>query len=178
MPNRLVSTTSSACRLLRKVRGRSAITISTGHPALLRMATGPAEWGKLRNIPQVTEFFTSFNIPFSHANAVFVSNLEFFGGILLILGLASRITGLVLTGNMLVAYITADREALGSIFSDPGKFYAADPYTFLFASLIVLIFGAGYLSVDAIVARVVAERTPKVRTPWPTSTSDGATARV
>src|ERR1700741_3103335 len=110
-------------------------------------------WGKLHHIPQVTEFFTSLNIPFSHANAVFVSNLEFFGGILLILGLASRITGLVLTANMLVAYITADREALGSIFSDPGKFYAADPYTFLFASLIVLIFGAGFFAVDTPVAK-------------------------
>src|SRR6201997_1422409 len=96
-------------------------------------------WGKLHRLDGVTEFFTSLNIPFPHANAVLVSNLEFFGGVLLILGFASKLTGLVLTGNMLVAYVTADREALGSIFSAPGKFYAADPYTFLFASLIVLI---------------------------------------
>jgi putative oxidoreductase len=40
-----------------------------------------------------------------------------------------------------------------SIFSDPGKFYVADPYTFLFASLMVLILGAGLFSVDALVAR-------------------------
>jgi putative oxidoreductase len=50
---------------------------------------------------------------------------------------------------MLVAYITADREALFSIFSDPGKFYAADPYTFLFASLLILIFGPGRFSLDS-----------------------------
>jgi putative oxidoreductase len=98
-----------------------------------------------------------------------VSNVEFFGGVLLILGLASRITGLTLTINMLVAYITADREALGSIFSDPGKFYAADPYTFLFAALIVLIFGAGFLSVDGMLARIAKERAPKVRASWPVS---------
>ena len=61
--------------------------------------------------------------------------LSFFGGVLLILGLASRLTGLVLTGNMLVAYFTADREALLSLFSDPGKFYGAAPYTFLFAAV-------------------------------------------
>jgi putative oxidoreductase len=54
---------------------------------------------------------------------------------------------------MLVAYWTADHEALISIFSDPGKFYVADPYTFLFASLMVLILGAGLFSVDALVAR-------------------------
>jgi len=38
---------------------------------------------------------------------------------------------------MIMAYVTADREALHSIFSDPDKFYAAAPYTFLIASLIV-----------------------------------------
>jgi putative oxidoreductase len=54
---------------------------------------------------------------------------------------------------MLVAYWTADHEALVSIFSDPGKFYVADPYTFLFASLMVLILGAGLFSVDALVAK-------------------------
>ena len=128
-------------------------------------------WGKLHRLDGVTEFFTSLNIPFPHANAILVSNLEFFGGILLILGLASRFTGLVLSGNMLVAYITADREALSSIFSDPGKFYAADPYTFLFASVLMLIFGAGLFSADAILARLFAKPAPKVRTPWPTSKS-------
>ena len=128
-------------------------------------------WGNLQRRDGVTEFFTSLNIPFPHANAILVSNLEFFGGIVLILGLASRLTGLVLSGNMLVAYITADREALISIFSAPGKFYAADPYTFLFASILMLIFGAGLFSADAILARLFAKPAPKVRTPWPTSKS-------
>jgi len=128
-------------------------------------------WGKLHRLDGVTQFFASLNIPFPHANAILVSNLEFVGGILLILGLASRLNGLVLSGNMLVAYITADREALGSILSDPGKFYAADPYTFLFASVIMLIFGAGLFSADAILARVPDRPKVKARTPWPTTPS-------
>ena len=140
-------------------------------------------WGKLHRLDGVTEFFASLNIPFPHANAILVSNLEFVGGILLILGLASRLTGLILSGNMLVAYITADRVALGSFFSDPGKFYAADPYTFLFASILVLIFGAGLFSADALIARLTSKRQVKVRTPWPTTTpkpdtSSGATVLV
>jgi putative oxidoreductase len=106
-------------------------------------------WGKLHHLDKITDFFTSLNIPAPGINAHFVSGLEFLGGILLIVGVASRLTGLLLTLNMLVAYWTADREALFSIFSDPGKFYVADPYTFLFASLLVLIFGAGLFSVDA-----------------------------
>ena len=90
----------------------------------------------------------SLNIPFPAFSAHFISGLEFFGGLLLILGLASRLTGLLLAANMLVAYWTADHDALVSVFSDPGKFYVADPYTFLFASLMVVVFGAGALSVD------------------------------
>jgi putative oxidoreductase len=59
----------------------------------------------------------------------------------------------LLAGNMLVAYLSSDREALVSIFSDPGKFYNADPFTFLFAAVIVLVFGAGLFSLDALIAR-------------------------
>ena len=110
-------------------------------------------WGKMNNIAKITGYFQSLNIPFPSFNAHFIAGLEFFGGILLILGLGSRLIGLLLAGNMFVAYWTADHEALTSIFSDPGKFYVADPFTFLFASLIVLILGAGLFSVDALLAR-------------------------
>ncbi|MGC2400988.1 MAG: DoxX family protein [Acidobacteriaceae bacterium] len=111
-------------------------------------------WGKLHHLAKITGFFASLGIPFPAFNAHFIAGLEFFGGLLLILGLASRLTGLLLAGNMLVAYWTADHEALISIFSDPGKFYVADPYTFLFASLMVLIFGAGIFSADAFIAKL------------------------
>ena len=107
-------------------------------------------WGKLHNLGKVTDFFTSLGLPMPAQTAVFISSLEFFGGILLALGLLSRLIALMLTVNLIVAYITADREALFSIFSDPDKFYAAAPYTFLVASLIVLIFGAGIFSLDTL----------------------------
>jgi putative oxidoreductase len=104
--------------------------------------------GKLMHISKVVGFFTTLGIPFPAFNAYFVSSLELVGGALLFVGLGSRIIALPLTIDMLVAYITADREALFSIFSDPGKFYASDAYTFLFASLLVLIFGPGKISLD------------------------------
>ena len=110
-------------------------------------------WGKLHSIAKITGFFTTLNIPFPAFNAHFVAGLEFLGGILLILGLGTRFVGLLLAANMLVAYWTADHEALTSVFSDPGKFYVADPYTFLFAALMVLVFGAGFLSLDALLMK-------------------------
>jgi putative oxidoreductase len=109
-------------------------------------------WGKLHNLAKVTEFFASLGIPFPGINAPFVASLECAGGILLILGLAGRPVALLLAGNMLVAYLTADREALAAILSDPGKFYGAAPFTFLFAAIIVLIYGAGALSLDRLLA--------------------------
>jgi putative oxidoreductase len=107
-------------------------------------------WGKLHHLDKVTDFFTSLNLPMPAHTALAISCLEFFGGIFLAVGLLSRLTAFVLTINMLMAYITADREALFSIFSDPDKFYAAAPYTFLIASLLILIFGPGRIAVDSL----------------------------
>jgi putative oxidoreductase len=113
------------------------------------METG---WGKLTDIGKVTGFFTDLGIPAPALNAYFVSALEFGGGVLLTLGLGSRLIAVPLVIDMLVAYVTADREALFSILSNPDKFTAAAPYTFLVASLIVLILGPGRFSLDALLA--------------------------
>jgi putative oxidoreductase len=113
------------------------------------METG---WGKLSDIGKVIGFFKDLGIPAPALNAYFVSALEFGGGVFLILGLGSRLIALPLVIDMIVAYITADREALFSILSNPDKFTAAAPYTFLVASLIVLIFGPGGFSLDTLLA--------------------------
>ena len=111
-------------------------------------------WGKLHNQARVVDFFTSLNIPLPALSAHFVSGLEFIGGILLILGLFSRPIALLLTGSMFVAFWTAEREAFLSIFSDPDKFYKADAYTFLFAGIMILAFGPGFFSLDALSAKI------------------------
>jgi putative oxidoreductase len=110
-------------------------------------------WGKLHNLAHVVEFFTSLGIPDPTLNAYFVTGLECLGGILLAVGLGSRLIALMLAIDMLVAYITADRAALLSIFSSPSDFYAAAPYTFLVASLIILIFGPGRFALDYLIER-------------------------
>jgi putative oxidoreductase len=114
--------------------------------------------GKLSNIGKVIGFFTSLGIPAPHLNAYFVSCLECFGGLLLIVGLVSRPIALMVTVSMSVAYISTDLEAVTSIFSDPDKFVKADPFPFLIAALIVLIFGPGLISIDAFLKRVIGEK--------------------
>jgi putative oxidoreductase len=55
--------------------------------------------------------------------------------------------------TMLVAYWTADREALQAITSDPDKFTGATPFLFLLAAVLVLAFGPGKLSLDALLGK-------------------------
>ncbi len=117
-------------------------------------------WGKLNHLPKVIEYFGSLGLPAPGPTAYFVSILELVGGVLLGLGLGSRLIALMLTVNMTVAYITGDREALLSIFSDPDKFSAAAPFTYLMASLIVLIFGPGRFSLDYLIERLWPRAAP------------------
>ena len=109
-------------------------------------------WGKLHHLSNVAEYFGTLGLPMPAQMAVFIACIEFFGGILIAVGLTSRITALVLTVNLIMAYVIGDREALLSFFSDPDKFMAAAPFIFLVVSLIVLIFGPGKISVDAAIA--------------------------
>ena len=64
-------------------------------------------------------------------NAYLAGATECFGGLLLVVGLASRLVAIPVAFTMIVAYVTADYEALTSIFSDPDKFVAAAPFPFL-----------------------------------------------
>lgn len=114
--------------------------------------------GKLSDIGKVVDYFTGLGIPAPSLNAHFIAALEAVGGLLLILGLGARITSLLLVADMIVAFVVADREALGSVFADPDKLYAAAPYTFLFAALLILIFGPGLLSLDTLIARYQKRR--------------------
>lgn len=116
-------------------------------------------WGKLHHIARVTGFFTDLGIPFPHASALWVALLEFVGGILLAVGFLSRPVALLLAADMLVAYLTADRDAFTAFFHDPGKFYGAAPFTFLAAALVIMIFGPGRFAVDAIFDRLADSRT-------------------
>jgi len=115
-------------------------------------------WGKLHNLSRVTEFFASLGLPAPGPTAAFVATFEFVGGILLAIGLLSRGAALGLVIDMLTAYITSDREALSSFFSDPSKFYNADPFIFLAVGLVVLVFGPGKISLDYLIERRYANR--------------------
>jgi putative oxidoreductase len=113
-------------------------------------------WGKLTHLDKVTQFFTSLNLPAPGATALAVALIELIGGIFFALGIASRLTALVLFVNMTVAYLSVpdDRTNFFHILSNPSDFYGASPYTYWFAALLILVFGPGWVSVDTLIARI------------------------
>jgi putative oxidoreductase len=106
-------------------------------------------WGKLTHLERTTNFFASLGLPAPQLNAAAAGTTELVGGALLLVGLFARLVSPALITVMLVAYVTADREALGAIVRDPDKFTSAAPFLFLYAALIVFAFGPGRWSLDA-----------------------------
>ena len=116
--------------------------------------------GKLENIDRFVGFLAHLHIPMPEANARFVATLECVGGLLLLLGLAARLIAIPLTINFIVAYLTADHEAVVNFFKDQEAFTSAAPFLYLLVSLIVLAFGPGLFSIDAVIHRLFLRRRP------------------
>jgi putative oxidoreductase len=114
-------------------------------------------WGKLTHLDRTTEFFASLNLPAPKLNAIMAGSTECFGGVLLALGLFARPISVPLAFTMIVAYATADRDAVQAIFSDTDKFTSAAPFLFLLVALIVLAFGPGKWSLDQLRAKKQAD---------------------
>ena len=149
--------------LLAKVTKAHALLVKCGtmlqSPLLLVMRVWwgwsffQAGLGKLRNHADAAEFFGTLGIPLPGLNAWIASGVECVGGLFLLVGFASRLSAVPLSITMIVAYLTADHEALKSIFSDTDKFTSATPFLFLLTALVVLAFGPGAFSVDRLLAR-------------------------
>ncbi|MBV8481318.1 MAG: DoxX family protein [Verrucomicrobia bacterium] len=109
---------------------------------------------KLENIATPIGFFTKLGIPFPEINAWIVGCTECFGGVLIVAGLASRLAAIPVTISMALAYWLGDRNAVLNIWGHPDKFISAAPFPFFLAALIVLCFGPGWFSLDAIFGRL------------------------
>lgn len=109
------------------------------------MQTG---WGKLTHLDRTAGYFASLDIPWPKLNAVLAGGTECVGGLLLLLGLASRLATVPLVFTMIVAFATAHREDVGALFSEPDRFTAAEPFLFLLVAVLVLAFGPGKFSLD------------------------------
>ena len=122
-------------------------------PLLARIIAGYtfmlSGWGKLNNIEAITQNFIGWGVQFPHFMTPFVSGIEFFGGIFLMLGFITRISGGALAVVMIVAIISAklsDIDSLETLFGFEEATYFA-VFTWL------AICGAGKASLDYLISQ-------------------------
>src|SRR5215475_13396822 len=111
-------------------------------------------WGKLHNLPQVTENFIGWGIPFPHFLTPLTAGIGFFGGLFLLLGLFTRISAGALGVTMIVAIKAAKWDQVGSLEDLLGF----DETEYLALFLWLAIAGPGSLSLDAPISRWLARQ--------------------
>jgi putative oxidoreductase len=118
--------------------------------------------GKLNNIDNTVNFFASLGIPFPELNAAFVARLEYYGGMLLLAGVLTRIIALLLSSTMIVALLTADRETFVGAFMRTSEVGLSDVAPFVLGVFLswLVIRGAGAISVDALLKRAMDKGAP------------------
>ena len=107
----------------------------------------PTGWGKLHNLEKITAFFTELHIPAPQVNAVVVSSIEFFGGLLLLVGFGTRLVSLPLAFTMVVAIFTAKRAEIDGITTLLGF----TEFTYLAMLLWLALVGPGSASLDRLI---------------------------
>ena len=106
-------------------------------------------WYKLNNLDVMIENFRGWGIPFPELMTPFVSGVECFGGVLLMLGLLTRVAGGALATTMVVAIISAKAGEIDSFETLVG--FEESMYFALFFWLAIA--GAGKASIDAWLAQ-------------------------
>ncbi len=115
------------------------------------MLTG---WTKLNNLPRMIELFTGWGIPFPQIMTPLASGIECFGGLFLILGLFTRISGGALAVVMLVAITSAKWDDIDSLETLLGFEEAA--YFAIFTWLAIC--GAGKASLDHFISQRLSRK--------------------
>jgi putative oxidoreductase len=106
-------------------------------------------WGKLQNLPQVTENFIGWGIPFPHFFTPLTSGIELFGGLFLLLGLLTRISAGALGVTMIVAIKSAKWADVDSLETLLGF----DEFEYLALFLWLAIAGPGIVALDHLIQR-------------------------
>ncbi len=110
------------------------------------MLTG---WAKLQNLEAMIENFAYWGIPFPQFTTPFVSCVECFGGLLIMLGLITRISAGALSIVMIVAIISAKLSDIDSLETLLG--FEEAVYFAVFTWLAIC--GAGKASLDYVIER-------------------------
>jgi putative oxidoreductase len=117
-------------------------------PLLARITVGlvflETGWGKLHDLQKVIDYFTELGIPAPGLQAPFVAGVEFVCGLLVLVGLATRLASIPLIGTMTVAIITARREDIGELTD----LFGFEEFLYICLLTWLVVYGAGKISAD------------------------------
>jgi putative oxidoreductase len=120
-----------------------AVRITVG---VVFMGTG---WTKLHNLPAITKNFTALGIPAPEILTPFVSGVEFFGGLLLLVGLLTRFAAVPLMVVMVVAIISAKWSDIEGL----EDFLGVEEVSYFVMFAWLAIAGPGPVSVDHVILK-------------------------
>ena len=104
--------------------------------------------GKLMHMDSTVAFFIQLGLPFGAVSAYIVAICELLAGLSFVFGYFTRVFGLIMSVIMIVAFMAAHLDSVISDFN-ANKIIMETPFTYLYTSLILFIFGPGKWSVDA-----------------------------
>ena len=102
-------------------------------------------WGKFSNFDRTIGYFSSINIPFPVISAWLAATTELVAGLFILVGLYTRAAAIPLAIVMAVATLTHLSDVSTII-----DFLKLDAWKYFSMSLILLVTGAGKLSLDTI----------------------------
>ena len=146
-------------------RIRTILAASSGPAALLTrlfvggffMNTG---WGKLHHLDQFAANFAGWGIPYPHFNAALSAYTEFWGGLLTVFGLGTRLVAGPMIINMLVALFAVVLRFNVASFGD---FLNTDEPLYILTYLWLMVAGGGWLSLDGWIERARRQRSSAAR---------------
>ncbi len=101
-------------------------------------------WAKLHNLDGAMQRFVDWGIPYAAFNATLSAGTEFVGGVLLMLGLFTRLTSAAMLFNMIVAIaLVVIKNVHG--FDD---FVELDEFTYILIFFWFIVAGPGAVSLD------------------------------
>ena len=111
-------------------------------------------WGKINNLQAMAERFTEWGIPAPAFNAALSGWTEFLGGLLLVLGLFTRLASIPLFINMVVATLAVKLKKVGGL----DEFVELDEPLYALNFLWIFFSGPGWVSLDHLLDKVLRRK--------------------
>jgi uncharacterized membrane protein YphA (DoxX/SURF4 family) len=118
-------------------------------------------WNKFADFEGHAQIFENLGIIWPKGSLVVSGAAELGCGALLVVGLAARLAALPLVINMLVAFAVVSGDQMRALFTHPNEFVTAPEFLYLFACVLVLVFGPGLISLDALLGIFLGRLPPQ-----------------